>query len=218
MIPLLLISDDQKKIKNYLGQFKEKKYLVIDLKPEKEEFSIAEIKHFHKEIGIFHKNIRVYVLENFHLSSLEAQNSILKLLEEPPNNTLIVLSAPSDSKLLPTITSRTKIIFLGKKYEYKSDPEIEKLLNSFINKKGFNLFADRQFTVSNKEEAGTFIDQVIFLFRNRLINDKKASRIIKEAIRLKNLLQNNNLNHQLTIDHILIFIKKQYTMDLGHEK
>jgi replication-associated recombination protein RarA len=49
---------------------------------------------------------RAILVEDAHYLSIEAQNAFLKLLEEPPADTLIVLTAISTTALLPTITSR----------------------------------------------------------------------------------------------------------------
>ena len=43
----------------------------------------------------------------------------------------------------------------------------------------------------------------------KLKKDTEAVSIIKKGMLLKGLLKNNNLNPQLTIDSLLIFIKKQ---------
>jgi DNA polymerase III delta prime subunit len=53
-----------------------------------------------------HKNIRVLVLLNFESASLAAQNALLKLIEEPPANTLLILPVSNDNHILPTISSR----------------------------------------------------------------------------------------------------------------
>jgi len=44
--------------------------------------------------------------------TLEAQNAILKTLEEPPPNTILILTVPNEDFLLPTIVSRCQIIHL----------------------------------------------------------------------------------------------------------
>jgi hypothetical protein len=49
---------------------------------------------------------RVVVIEDAQLMSTEAQNSLLKTLEEPPEHTLILLTAAHEQALLPTIRSR----------------------------------------------------------------------------------------------------------------
>jgi len=53
---------------------------------------------------------RVALLEDAGLMSTEAQNALLKLLEEPPAGTLLILTADSTDSLLPTIVSRVQTI------------------------------------------------------------------------------------------------------------
>ncbi len=53
---------------------------------------------------------RVVVLESAQNLTIDAQNSLLKTLEEPPSESSIILGADSDTKLLPTIISRCEII------------------------------------------------------------------------------------------------------------
>jgi energy-coupling factor transporter ATP-binding protein EcfA2 len=55
---------------------------------------------------------RVVLIEDSQRMSLGAQNALLKTLEEPPEGTTIVLTAPSQRLLLPTILSRLQIISL----------------------------------------------------------------------------------------------------------
>ncbi|MCA9391856.1 hypothetical protein KC614_01460 [candidate division WWE3 bacterium] len=59
----------------------------------------ALLKPFQNE----HKLVVIKSAEKF---TVEAQNALLKLLEEPPDNTYIVLHTGNTSRLLPTLTSR----------------------------------------------------------------------------------------------------------------
>jgi hypothetical protein len=49
---------------------------------------------------------RVVIIEDAHVLTGEAQNALLKTLEEPPAGTTIILTASSEQALLPTIRSR----------------------------------------------------------------------------------------------------------------
>lgn len=53
--------------------------------------------------------------------STQAQNALLKIIEEPPKNITFILAAPAKSLFLPTVRSRLPIILKGgdnfKKYE-----------------------------------------------------------------------------------------------------
>lgn len=53
---------------------------------------------------------RVVHIEGAHLLSEEAQNAVLKILEEPAADTVFILTALSRQSVLPTIASRTLVI------------------------------------------------------------------------------------------------------------
>ena len=73
--------------------------------------TIREVIHFTKLTvpgsGIFRRAI---VIEHAQHLTNEAQNALLKLLEEPPANTLLILTASRPSDLLPTISSRLQTL------------------------------------------------------------------------------------------------------------
>lgn len=53
---------------------------------------------------------RVVLLNDAHLLTGEAQNALLKTLEEPPQGTILILTSSEEDALLPTIRSRVQII------------------------------------------------------------------------------------------------------------
>jgi len=53
---------------------------------------------------------RAIIVEDAHRLSVEAQNALLKTLEEPPVGTVLILTTNSLQALLPTIRSRTQSI------------------------------------------------------------------------------------------------------------
>ena len=56
---------------------------------------------------------RVAIVEGAHRMNEDAQNALLKTLEEPPSGVVIVLCADDEDRLLPTIRSRCQRIRLG---------------------------------------------------------------------------------------------------------
>ena len=57
-------------------------------------------------------NRKVYIINDSDLMTVEAQNCLLKTLEEPPEYAVIILVLSNENKLLNTIKSRcTKIVF-----------------------------------------------------------------------------------------------------------
>ena len=55
----------------------------------------------------------VRIIDDAHLMQKDAANSILKILEEPPENTVIILITSVPRSLPPTIISRCAIIYFG---------------------------------------------------------------------------------------------------------
>lgn len=57
---------------------------------------------------------RAVVIEDAHLLTTEAQNALLKMLEEPPLGTLIILTVNHEQGVLPTIRSRAQSVPVGR--------------------------------------------------------------------------------------------------------
>ncbi|MDD2383741.1 MAG: DNA polymerase III subunit delta' [Sulfurospirillaceae bacterium] len=71
----------------------------------KNEFLLDDAKELVKEAYIAEAKTKflIVVAKSYRI---EAQNSLLKILEEPPRNIIFVLVAPSKNAFLPTIRSR----------------------------------------------------------------------------------------------------------------
>jgi len=83
------------------------------INPESDKISIEEVrslKHFLKLKVPSSGNVisRVVLIERAERMRTEAQNAILKTLEEPPSDTSIILTVSSVELLLQTITSRAQ--------------------------------------------------------------------------------------------------------------
>ena len=71
---------------------------------------IRDIIHFmtRKTVGTSSAISRIAIIENAHRMTLQAQNALLKTIEEPPTGTAIILTATNELSLLPTIRSRVQ--------------------------------------------------------------------------------------------------------------
>lgn len=61
----------------------------------------------------FEGNFRVLIVENAEKLTDEAQNALLKTLEEPPSRAVIVMVTPLFGALLPTVASRCRAVRFG---------------------------------------------------------------------------------------------------------
>ncbi len=75
---------------------------------------IEEIRTVTAKIALkpYEARYRIAILRDFDHARPQAQDALLKTLEEPPPQALLILIAPSTESLLPTITSRSQVIHL----------------------------------------------------------------------------------------------------------
>lgn len=76
-----------------------------------------------------HSEYKVYIIESFEKLTIQAENSILKFLEEPPEKTVALLLTTDKSSILPTIHSRAQHMFFKGTYEDRSGA-LEELTDS----------------------------------------------------------------------------------------
>ncbi len=84
----------------------------LTLEPDGPSISIDDIRKLHSFVSLKTpgtKSIRrIVVVQNAQTLTIEAQNSFLKLLEEPPADTLFIMTASDTNSLLPTVLSRVR--------------------------------------------------------------------------------------------------------------
>lgn len=81
--------------------------------PQKASFGIEEILHWQERVYRKHYEgkYKVFILEQVDRLTLPAENALLKVIEEPPERTIIILSAQNAETLLPTIQSRAQAVY-----------------------------------------------------------------------------------------------------------
>ena len=110
-IDILLIDLEQAVIEQSGGIIKElKKTLTPLLQAKRPAVSIDNVRGSAKWTAntAFAQQKRFIILENIENSTIGANNSLLKLLEEPPADTYIILLSSHPKRLLPTILSRVQ--------------------------------------------------------------------------------------------------------------
>lgn len=83
----------------------------IDIYPEGNSIKISQIRKLQTDIIVKpHKEYKIYIINEAEKMTVEAQNALLKTLEEPPNYVIINLVTNNKDALLDTIKSRCEII------------------------------------------------------------------------------------------------------------
>ena len=85
-------------------------FMVIS--PEKGAIKIEQVRRMCQALSYppYESPIRVILLEDVHGMRMEAANCLLKTLEEPPPDNLLILTADSSKEVLSTIISRCQLI------------------------------------------------------------------------------------------------------------
>lgn len=139
--------------------------------------------------------------------TIEAQNSMLKLLEEPPQSSLIFIIIENHLSLLPTVLSRAKIIKL--KDERESNDEN---LNQIIQiKSDGDALSLAQNVSKDKALAILWLENLIFSARDKMLGNLENKR---ETARLRQLihevelshydLKNTNANPRLVLENLFL--------------
>lgn len=89
------------------------------ISPIKTKVTIDQIRDlksriFQKPVSLPHK---IVIIEEAEKLTTEAQNALLKILEEPPASAIIILEAKDKTRILPTILSRVVMITSQEKRE-----------------------------------------------------------------------------------------------------
>jgi DNA polymerase-3 subunit delta' len=83
----------------------------IDVFPNGNSVKVDQIRKLQSDIIIKpHNKYKIYILNNAEKMTVEAQNALLKTLEEPPQYAIIILVTNNKEALLDTIKSRCDIV------------------------------------------------------------------------------------------------------------
>ena len=114
----------------------------IQIAPQGAFIKIEQIHQLQEQLSLkpFLASKRVVLIQNAHQFNQESGNAFLKTLEEPPLNTLLILTTSDEDELLETIRSRCqRVIFppLSKEHlrtiiQEKNPPDPEKM-EFFLN-------------------------------------------------------------------------------------
>lgn len=86
---------------------------VYVLKPFKQSIGIEQIISLQEKIYRKHYEgkYKVYLIEEADKLTLPAANALLKIAEEPPENTIIILSTGNAEGIIPTLYSRSQAVY-----------------------------------------------------------------------------------------------------------
>lgn len=89
---------------------------IVGISEDSRIIKMEDVKLIHEAaaLTISKGRHKVFIIEDADKLGIEAANSLLKILEEPPELCVLILTAPSPEAVLPTILSRCQVIRFGK--------------------------------------------------------------------------------------------------------
>ncbi len=84
----------------------------IEPLPDKRDISVDQLRELQRELALrpYEASRKACIMEPAERMNVSSANSLLKTLEEPPGNALIILLTENADMLLPTIRSRCQLI------------------------------------------------------------------------------------------------------------
>lgn len=195
----VLIFEFSQKLANFLenGKFEMPKILSdsrVFSPNEKRTIGIDEarvMQDFLYRAPVISKKRTAIVLEAENLTP-EAQNALLKIIEEPPKNTLIILICNEPSSLMATIISRIQKIYFPPQKNLKKVKKEEGKINVRLDE-------------AESKRAEIELEKILAKLIKEPIKNEQVIKIILERLKLVKSL---NLNEKLQMKYINACLKK----------
>ncbi|MFK2821712.1 DNA polymerase III subunit delta' [Arcobacter sp. YIC-80] len=175
----ILVVNNLETTLNELIPFYPRHLVRIIKNEEKDEFLIAQANLAIKEAYIA-SNEKKYIFLCGSIFRNEAQNSLLKVLEEPPKNVVFILITTSKSSILPTIYSRIPYKYLKE----STLKEVSPLNIAKLDLKDIYNFIKQNQKIS-KNDAKDLIESVLLKVKEQnLLLDESQLNIFSKSIKL----------------------------------
>jgi DNA polymerase-3 subunit delta' len=158
--------------------------------------SVAQVRELHRFTSLSIPKPTIIYIPNIDKASREAQNALLKSLEEPQPNLYFVLTANNKQAVADTILSRCKVVSLAsqKLDTTNSKALAEKFLKS---SPGGKILAINK--IKNRDESQVFLNQLLLGTHQLLLQSPDlADDLAHIESALEAIRGNGNVHLQLT--------------------
>lgn len=138
---------------------------------------------------------RVVIIEDAHLLTTEAQNALLKTLEEPPVNTTLILATAHEQALLSTIRSRSSTLTISR-------PTAE-ALTDYFQVLGYDPTTIRQAELMSGGLPGLMA---------AMLTDNQAHPLIQAAATARDIIQKTTFQRLAMVD--ALSKQREYSLDV----
>lgn len=193
---------------------------VLGQDTKKSTTGIDQVRLIQKNISLkpIAGTVKAVILYNAQFLTIEAQNALLKTLEEPPSDTIIILASNKKEALLPTILSRCTIIDLGFKIQQLAVDEANEfklLIQSIQNWETGERLKKAEIFAKDKQESIVFLEKIIISTREMLLsqikeennNDYLITQLLSYLVAFQKsyqTLSTTNVNPRFTLETMFL--------------
>lgn len=172
------------------------------------KIKIADIRQLFKIINYknYSSKFKLVVVQGVDNISHECANALLKTLEEPPNQTIIILISKSVKKVLPTIISRCKLIRINNPINITQEKSL-KIINQIQTIKQMSIKERFQFVddLIKENDINEILTNWLLIYREKIFLDSNFKKI-KKITNLQKMLATTNVGKKLLLENIIINI------------
>jgi DNA polymerase III delta prime subunit len=175
---------------------------------------IGDIRKLQEKLFLkpLESEIKAVILEAFFGMTADSQNAFLKVLEEPPADTIIIILATSLDFVLPTVLSRCKLISLAK-IEKLSSEEIDenlKIIEQLKNGGASKALKIAQDNGKDREMALQFLEGLIISLHSALENKNEQFpgdellRVLKALQKTYTIIKTANVAPRFALENLFL--------------
>jgi len=198
---------------NICNENKISKFDIEIIQTEK-AVGIGDIRNLQKKLFLtpVKGEKKAIILEAFLGMTIDSQNAFLKVLEEPPVSTIVMILTTSLDFVLPTILSRCNLINLDK-VKKLSDEDMEKNLNLILKLKNGgngNALTLAQNNSKTKEIALAFLEDLLISAHYALENrnseflSSDLQKILGNIQKTHSLVKSTNVTPRFALENLFL--------------
>lgn len=170
---------------------------------EYDKFLIEDARHiFSVHLHKTAKDDMQIICIAFNSTNVESQNSLLKMLEEPRNNTYFFILIPSKKSILPTVLSRAQV------FEYQKDVEISESTLKFIKATPAKrlelvkvMLDDLKAEKITKQNIIEFVEEI-----EMHVHKQKDYVLLKRLIEIKDYIKDQGASVKQLLEYVAVTI------------
>ena len=184
-------------------------FLFVSKNKDDNNIPIETIRNINDFVYLspFINNNKAVIIDNIDNMSLNAANAFLKILEEPPQNVLLVLTTTKLFSVLPTIRSRCikeKVNNNNDSVDYYLQNKNTEFIGNSIEYLNSDIIFDNNFIKKYLNDVYDFILIAIHYLNKRLLNNNNPI-IANKILQLQSLLNLSN-NTYPSLENLMIAV------------